>query len=275
MSRWSSVSVTAHYTGQVWVRQGLPWAELFDTGVGRALYAAGELLFAPARQAGFTTPPEFLVQRHLMLDALLTELAPSQLIELGAGLSPRALAFADAHGLPALDIDLPAMVQLKRRRLGPLAPTSYRALALDVLATEDFASALAPYLRCAAGNGSVVVITEGVIPYFPLDLQQRLFSRIASLLRHLGGGIYLTDVHHQKEVDRLGAFASTFRTVLSGLSRTRLPRMISDEAEGRERFAKAGFDALTLHRPAAFHAAVTLPRKQRDSGLAIYQATIA
>lgn len=246
----------------------------FDTSIGRALYAAGELLFAPARQAGFTTPTEFLVQRHLMLDALLGELRPRLLIELGAGLSPRALAFADALGRPALDIDLPAMVQLKRRRLGALAPNSYRALALDVLATEDFANALAPYLRGAAGEGPVIVITEGVIPYFPLALQQRLFSRIAALLRHVGGGYYLTDVHHQEEVDRLGAVASTFLTVLSGLSRTRLSRMIADEQDGRARFASAGFDALTIYRPADFRGAVALPKKRRDSGLAIYQGRV-
>lgn len=270
MSRYSSISITAHYTGQAWVRQGLPWAEFFDTSRGRALYALGELFFTPARRAGFSTPPEFLVQRHGIIDALVAEARPAQLIELAAGLSPRALAFADT-GRPALDVDLPAMVELKRRRLGGHAPPSYRALAVDLIAANDYHQAFSPYLRPLSPT---VVITEGLVAYFPLPQQQQIFDRVAALLRRLGGGRYITDIHHQAVIDRLGPVAGTFRGLLSVLSRSRQPRLIPDEEVGRRMFASAGFDALEIHHPESFRSRLDLPNPRRDSGLVVYEASI-
>ena len=38
MSRWETISITAHYTGQVWVQEQLPWAGLFDSFTGRAMH---------------------------------------------------------------------------------------------------------------------------------------------------------------------------------------------------------------------------------------------
>jgi hypothetical protein len=271
MSRYSSISITAHYTGQAWVRQGLPWAEFFDTSRGRALYALSELFFAPARRAGFSTPREFLVQRHRIIDALVAQSRPAQLIELAGGLSPRALAFADSVGKPALDIDLPAMVELKRHRLGPHAPPSYRSLAVDLIAATDYAQALSPYLQPLSPT---VVITEGLVAYFPLTVQQQIFDRIAALLRRLGGGSYITDIHHQQAIDRLGPVGRTFRTLLSLLSRNRQPRMIPNEDVGRRMIASAGFDELTIHHPQSFRSQLDLPDPERDSGLVIYEARI-
>ncbi|PID38811.1 MAG: hypothetical protein CSB49_03630 [Proteobacteria bacterium] len=271
MSRYSSISITAHYTAQAWVRQGLPWAEFFDTTQGRALHALCEVFFAAARRAGFSTPSEFLVQRHRIIDALVAEACPAQLIELGAGLSPRALAFADSSGGPALDIDLPAMVELKRQRLGGHAPPSYRALAVDLVAANDYTQALSPYLKPVSPT---VVISEGLVAYFPLPRQQQIFDRVAALLRRLGGGRYITDIHHQQTVDRLGATARVFRTLLSLLSRNRQPLQIPNEAVGRRMIASAGFDELSIHDPQSFRSQLDLPNPERDSGLVVYEATI-
>ena len=88
----SRISPTAHYTGYVWVREGLADPRM-ATRSGRILHA----LMAPVARmgsrffAGYTLD-DTLLQRHRIIDALLDgEIAAGAraVVEIAAGLSPR------------------------------------------------------------------------------------------------------------------------------------------------------------------------------------------
>lgn len=271
MSRWDSISITAHYTAQIWVRARLAWAWPFDTSRGRLMYHSTKPLFSSMTRAGLTTPPEFCIQRHRIMDARLPELRPAQVVELAAGLSPRGLAFAHRHRVPCLDVDLPSMVAAKKSMLAGRAPEHYAQHPLDLLASEDYARDLQPALQRVAPT---VVITEGLLPYFSADQVQQIFDRIAALLRWCGGGTYLTDIHHQDAVDRLGPTAKLFRWGLHAFSRTPQKKLIPSFEQGQQMVLAAGFDRAEGHHPSQWHQALSLPLPRKDSGLMIYEAQL-
>lgn len=270
-TEWDSISITAHYTAQVWAQEHLPWAWRFDTRKGRAFYAAVEPLMALASQAGLTTPHDFLVQRHRIIDALVARWRPAQLLDLAGGLSPRCLAYSHKYGGLCTDVDLERMIALKAKLVGGDAPGSYRQAALDLVASQNYVADLGPAL---ARVGPTVVITEGILPYFSLEQQRHVFSRVAALLRWCGGGAYLTDVHHQQEADRLGGITAVFRWGLSRVARSPQHPMIPDEAAGRGWLSQAGFDEVAVHDPATWQRELDLPLRRHGVGLRIYEARV-
>lgn len=271
MSRWDSISITAHYTAQIWVRNGMPWSWPFDTWRGRLMYNLSEPLFDWATRAGLNTPMQFCIQRHRIIDQLLAEHRPAQVVELAGGLSPRCLAYSQAQGVPCLDVDLPAMVHAKAGLLGDRAPDSYRGQALDLIESDDYVADLGAALKRVSPT---VVVTEGLLSYFDAERRQHIFDQIGALLRWCGGGAYLTDMHHQEAVDRMGPVGSAFRTALHQLTNTAQSRLIQDMDEGRADLGRAGFDQVTGHDPKAYEDSLGLVVKDTSVGLTVYEATL-
>ena len=271
MSRWDSISITAHYTGQIWVRAGMPWSWPFDTWRGRAMYNLSEPLFNMATRAGLNTPLQFCLQRHRILDHLVEQHRPAQIVELAGGLGPRSLAFAQKLDVPCLDVDLPDMVAFKGHLLGARAPTSYRQHALDLIESDDYVADLGDALQRVSPT---VVVTEGLLPYFDAPRRQHIFEQIAALLRWTGGGAYLTDMHHQEAVDRMGPVGFAFRTALHHMTDTVQATLIQDMDQGRAVMQAAGFSEVRGHDPATFADSLGVIVKDRSSGLTIYEATL-
>ena len=270
MSRWDTISITAHCTAHIWARNGLPGAEAFDTLRGRVLYSMAHPFFVMASALGVTAPHEFCLQRHRLIDALIDRSGAEQVIELACGLSPRCLALARATRIRCVDVDLPEMLRLEARLAGADLPPGYVQAELDLMEGADYAEALGPALRW---DPRTVVIAEGLLSYFDLRAQQLIFDRVAALLAACGGGRFLADVHHQEDVDRLGVMVTLFRGALGVLTRTTPQPMIRDEAEGDEMLRRAGFVEVIAHRPSDWAAALDLPVRARDSGLRVYEAT--
>ncbi|MCC6749874.1 MAG: class I SAM-dependent methyltransferase [Deltaproteobacteria bacterium] len=271
-SRWKSISFTAHYTGQVWVRAGISGSEAFDTALGRLLRGASVPVFALGRRLGYPSLEELMLQRHRMIDALVEELAPAQLVELAAGLSPRATALAARRGIPCLEADLPDMVALKRELLGERRPAGHQLAALDLLASRDYAADLGTALVARAPT---VVVTEGLITYFSLAQQEGIFARVAALLRHCGGGTYLAEAYHRELEAGLGVAARVVRWGVHTLSRTPEATQIPNSATGVAMLRRAGFDRVALHRPADWTARLGLPPPSVEAGLVVYAASVS
>jgi hypothetical protein len=116
-----AISPTAHYTGRVWLRNGLS-DPAFATWEGQVLYAATAPLLAAAKLAGAPTLEAFLLARHHLIDEILTEGIEdgsiSQIVEIAAGLSPRGLRFTREHpDITYVEADLPGMAERKRAAL--------------------------------------------------------------------------------------------------------------------------------------------------------------
>lgn len=242
------IGPTAHYTAYVWRRLGLPYAEHLATPTGAALYwgffALGE--WTTRVVPGVPTMRNYLAYRHLLIDALVEELAPDRLVELGAGLTPRTVQWALDRGIDTIDVDLPEMIDVKRRALaGMPAPLRqrlgerHRLLGLDVL-DAAFDGRLAAAL---AGAERPVVVAEGLVSYFDLEARRAMFGAVARALRAVGGGAFIVDLHTAVAQARVGGATRALRTAIRALTRrSHALDPFADAAAYERALVDAGFD---------------------------------
>jgi len=269
------IGPTAHYTAYVWYRAGLPHAEHFVTREGAVLYwgffALGEWLtrVSPA----VPSMREYLEVRHRLIDAVVEERRPGCVVELGAGLTRRAVTWAADRGVPSVEVDLPHMVEAKRRGLAR-APAELRArlrgrhtvTAVDVLGPR-FGPRLAELI---AGRPRPVVIAEGLLSYFDASERAGVLAAVARALREAGGGTLVCNLHTATEQARVGRAARVLRLAIRGLTgHRRALDPFADAAELRRAFARAGFDGVHEASPQAYvHRQPRLARL-RSAGLVV------
>jgi len=241
------IAPTAYFTAQAWARGGFARAELFDTWLGRALYDGYRVSTLPARAVSPALGRfvAFLWLRHQWIEARLREIAPETVVEIGAGLSPRGLAWAEADPtLTYIELDLPALVAEKRRRLrGRTPPSNYRLASVDLLApgfVDDVMSLL-------GGNGRVAVVTEGVCDYLDFPEKRIAWANIRALLAAAGGGRYLLEVHPRERFAVYGPAAQALVRALGLLTgRDFGERLYQRSEDACAALEAAGFDAARL-----------------------------
>lgn len=249
------IGPTAHYTAYVWRRAGLPHAEHFATRQGAVLYWGFFVLGEWATRLTPRVPSmrQYLEYRHRLIDAVVARQQPGCVVELGAGLTRRAVTWAADRGVPGIELDLPAMAELKRRRLAR-APASLRARLRSLHAVHD-ADVLAPELpaRLAAllrGHVRPVIVAEGLLSYFDLAPRVRVLAGVAAALREVGGGCLVCDLHTAAAQARVGFAAHALRTAIRGLTRRRRALdPFADLPALHEALAAAGFDHSHEARP--------------------------
>jgi O-methyltransferase involved in polyketide biosynthesis len=249
------IGPTAHYTAYVWRRAGLPHAEHFATRQGAVLYWGFFALGEWATRLSPTVPSmrQYLEYRHRLIDAVVARQRPGCVVELGAGLTRRAVTWAADHGVPGLELDLPAMAAIKRRRLARLpAALQARLQSLhavhdaDVLAAQ-FPAQLAELLR---GQTRPVVIAEGLLSYFDPLPRGRVLAGVARALREVGGGHLVCDLHTAAAQAGLGVATHALRAAIRGLTRRRRALdPFADLPSLHQAFTAAGFDDSHDERP--------------------------
>ncbi len=162
----SSISFTALYTGQVWVRHGLSEPG-FRTPAGALLYGAMTPFEAVGKRLMGGNIRTFLLQRHHLIDARLETLIADhpdlQIVEIACGLSPRGSRLRARHpGIDYVEADLPDMARRKQRllaRQGALGER-HRVETVNILVADGDHS-VAALLRRLDPARPVAVITEG------------------------------------------------------------------------------------------------------------------
>ena len=246
------IGPTAHYTAYVWHRLGLPYAELFSTRTGAALYwsffAAGEWMTRLSDRV--PSMRDYLEYRHRLIDAVVQSADPDRIVELGAGLSRRGITWAVQRDIDVYELDLPAMIAAKRRALRA-APDRVRGVAqrrlhlreVDVL-DDAFGTELEAMCRGAARP---VVIAEGLLSYFDPPDRARVVAGVAAGLSAAPGGVFLCDLHTKAAQAQVGRAASVLRFAIRAITRRRRAIDPYASAEALERaFVDAGFDAIEI-----------------------------
>ena len=249
----AAISPTAHYTGEVWRRNGLSHPAL-ETIEGRVLHGAAQPLLIASRILGGPTLEDFLLARHKLIDRLLDDAIDSgqvgQVIEIAAGMSPRGLRMTERHpGLLYIEADLPGMAARKRDALAK-AGAPHRVADLDALADAGPQSlaALADGLDASIGTA---IVTEGLINYFPREAVDGIWRRIAGALSRFPAGLYVSDLHLGSENDDRPSRA--FLAMLSAFVRGRVHMPYEDEQEAVAALRSAGFRDAELHRGTEAH----------------------
>jgi O-methyltransferase involved in polyketide biosynthesis len=237
------IGIPAYFTSHAWVEARFEYAHLFETTKGRLMFSALEPLF---NILGFLGPAvrlhnEYLFVRHYAIEEGLRRIKPSCIVEIGAGLSPRGIAFATADpDLRYIEVDLPNMVAAKRSALGGFeCPQNYFLGTTDLLA-EDFAETLPEMPR---PGDSVAVVTEGVTDYFNMPEKRKAFRNVRSLLQAHGGGSYLLDIYARENFPRLPFLTKTFTRTLGRMVGRSFDDQLFERVDDACRFlVGCGFD---------------------------------
>ncbi len=253
MSPSDNISPTAHYTGEVWRRNGLshPW---LATREGRVMFDALHPLNAVSAALGGPSLETYLLARHRAIDALLERAIErhgvTQVIEVAAGLSPRGWRFANRYGdrLTYVEADLPAMAQRKRRALQRIGSLSehHRLAELDALRSAGPGS-LTELAGDLDPDRGLAIITEGLLGYLPTDAVLDLWRRMAHTMSDFPSGRYISDLHL---ASAQSPAVRAFRVALSAFVRGRV-YLHFDEAEDAEQQLRACGFATAAVRPAA------------------------
>lgn len=273
------ISPSAHYTGYVWYRHRLA-DPAFVTPFGRFVH---KLLWPVTwgARAGFGLDIEaFLLQRHLQIDAQLTEAIERrgvrQVVEIACGLSPRGRRFCSRYPeLQYLEADLPAMAARKRLLLhgeGWL-DSRHQVRAVDILAERGNQS-LASLLASLDRSQPVVVITEGLVNYFPLELIEGFWSRLATGLSDFPEATYLTELYPDlREHPRYRQLRWGVE-LIGRLTRGSYPLHYRDHAEIVTGFQRCGFAQVQVLDPSADAGSLGLPAARLPGLVRVIQAQV-
>ncbi|HEY2259225.1 MAG TPA: class I SAM-dependent methyltransferase [Solirubrobacteraceae bacterium] len=244
-----AISPTAHYTGQVWLRNGLSHPRL-GTIEGRVLFDALHPVMVASGAFGGPSLESYLLARHRAIDALLGRAIEAgsitQVVEVAAGLSPRGWRFARHYGdrLTYVEADLPAMAARKRRALEQIGSLGQRHRVEDLDALrDDGPGSLAALAAGLDRSQGLAIITEGLLGYLAPDAMASLWRRFAATLSEFAGGRYISDLH-LGSVQNLAVRG--FRLVLSAFVRGRVYLHFHDAAEAEAALRAAGFASASV-----------------------------
>lgn len=259
----SSISFTAHYTGQVWACHGLSHPA-WQTTLGKGLYGALGPFEWCARKIIGTDFRTFLLQRHLLIDHLLHQAIAKhpnlQVVEIACGLSPRGQRFCSQYpNLRYIETDLPSMARRKNallRKQNLRSPLHY-ATPVDVFAKGRH-SINAVFSEHLHNNAPVLVITEGLVNYFPLATITPVWQQLAHTLQQYPAGYYLSDNYLLNEQRFAGTIGKLSR-VLGTAARSKVSFHFAGEAEIASYFQQLGFSETHLYNPAEYYRTLSLP----------------
>lgn len=273
------ITPSAHYTGYVWYRHQLA-DPAFATAFGRWVHGCVAPINWGARIGFGLNIEDFLLQRHLLIDARLTQAIESrgvtQVVEIACGLSPRGRRFRERYPqLTYLEADLPPMAARKSallREQGWL-DGKHRVRAVDILA-EQGEQSLAALLSELDPDRPVAVITEGLVNYFQRPVIEGFWRRLSSVLRVFPEATYLTELypdlreHPRYRQIRWGV------GLIGKLTRGGYPLHYRSAEEIEQAFVGCGFGRVAVLDPQVDGAGLGLPKGRMPSLVRVIEARV-
>jgi len=272
----SRISISAHYTGYVWYKNGLSDPR-YVTPLGRL----SNVLFSPVNgllkvMAGAHIDT-FLLQRHLMLDHLLCQLIENegveQVVELASGLSPRGFRLTEKYPqISYLETDLPDMAAHKAQLLNKLnRPTRHGVRSCNIL-EADGPDSIASVLNELDPTKKVIVITEGLVNYFPLPVIREVWSRLAKNLKRFPDAYYLTDLYPNLTEHPSYRYVKMAQKMVGVLTRGEWPLHYNNDQEIKDGFIEDDFYIAEVYNPSQFLDDLKLPPSKKESLVRIVKA---
>lgn len=279
----SRISITAHHTGFTWYAYGLGPKELATPAGALLFHSLHPFMRAGRALLGLADLETYLVQRHIILDHLMDrevrENGAVQVLEMASGLSPRGLRLLARNpdrGISYVEADLPAMAARKRRVLkqnGLLAP-GHSVTEVNILAESGPDSMEAVFAKHLNPGQRSIILTEGLINYFPLPVVLALWRRIAALLASSGGGIYLSDNMPDLSSWLRRRLIRPAKRMVEILARGRTHLHFTRDAQAEQALLFAGFTLARVHRPESFFTSLPIPQSRRPSFIRVLEASI-
>lgn len=265
------ISPSAHFTGYVWYRHQLADAA-FMTGFGRFVHGLLSPITWGARVGFGLDIEQFLLQRHLQIDAQLTaaieQRGVCQVVEIACGLSPRGRRFTARYPqLRYLEADLPVMAARKRLLLNAQGwlGSQHQVRAVDILA-EDGNKSLGALFAELDRTKPLVVITEGLVNYFELPLIEAFWTRLAEQLRVFPHAAYLTELYPDLQEHPRYRQLRWGVDLIGRLTRGSYPLHYRNDQAITQGFQRCGFSEVIVFDPSMTSQALGLA-PSRNAGL--------
>lgn len=273
----SSISFTAHYTGQVWYRNGLS-AEPFYTRQGDIYYR----LLAPFEVVGGrivgTNIRESLLQRHFLIDHLIekaiTKDGCTQVLEIACGLSPRGWRFTSRFPqLKYVEADLPDMARDKEALLRENGSLGERHKVVTCNILVDGPESLENVVsREFDTTKPLLVITEGLVNYFDLETISGFWQRLQNVLKKFPSGRYFTDNYPLLEDHPFRKLMQFLGNSLGAISRSNVRWHFSSDDKMKQHFIGLGFTQAIAHDPRDYYETLAIPRTRSQPLVRILEA---
>jgi O-methyltransferase involved in polyketide biosynthesis len=248
----AKISPTAHYTGYIWVKNGLS-DERLRTKQGVILFKLLQPLMKFSSLRNGPTLEDFLIARHQLIDyhleAAIESGSITQIIEIAAGLSPRGLRFAKKYGskITYIEADLESMSKCKKQLIGDsIDSVHHQIVTIDALA-QSGPNSLSELVEKLLKQNGLAIVTEGLVNYFDESNARIIWKNFSQALSQFPTGLYLSDIHLGKQ--NKGRTARIFSRMLSIFVRGGVYLHFKTREDAEKALIECGFKFAKLHKP--------------------------
>lgn len=248
LSQHRHISFTAHYTGYIWYKMGISHP-VFATSKGKFLAKLVHPLESWAEKNVGGSMRTTLKQRHQMIDdhlSTLIEQHPNlQVLEIACGLSPRSWNFRQKYPeINYRELDLPEMAKTKTHALKIIDQSSPEVLTGDIFSDE-----LAQVFSVFDPSKPLVIISEGLINYFNLNMLKKLLKGINTYASNFSELHYLSDIYPEPVKNKLANFIWTCSKLLKFMSRSAFTFHFQSPPALQQFFQNTGFEHIEVKQP--------------------------
>ncbi len=264
-----NIPVSALYTSATWHWGKLPCADLVMPEGAKSLFRAVNIYMVLYR---WLNPKKFslqhmLLHRHTAINRLLANAACPQVIEIAAGFSPRGSRVSEDPSVDYVEVDLPEVVELKRKQLQNsadgrrvLTRKNFRLQPGDVTQLDFSTFAQLP----------TFIVTEGLMMYFNREQQLNIWRNFANHIKACGGEyafdyIPLDDEPPRSALGKLFSFVRSLwlKPTYAYDERTRV--QIADDLRA------AGFSQVDIYNSADIAREWQLPQAEIPTRVIVYR----
>jgi O-methyltransferase involved in polyketide biosynthesis len=249
------ISPTAHATSYAWDLLDIPYSKYFTDPNYKLFFKILRFFAFPYFANKKNDYIYFMLEpRHRAIDYFITSKFPyNQIIEFACGLSPRGMKFAEDKEITYIESDLPKMLEMKKQKVEEIYQKknikrpNHQFIATDLL-TDNVSEVVSPLIN---KNEKLIVITEGLTPYFDMEHLKKIFINIYRILKDNGGGVYITDIYHEEDMAR-NILNNKIMSTAVKLIKADFHLDIDNGDEGEAFFKECGFDFVEMINPLHF-----------------------
>ncbi len=264
----SRISISAHYTGYIWYKNGLSHPQ-FVTPMGRAAYWALKPMNIFMQRMVGASIDTFLLQRHFVLDHLVEQAIAEgfeQIVELAAGLSSRGYLIKQAHPhIHYVEGDLQGMSVRKAELLDALGrPEGHETKVCNIL-DESGPQSIESLLAGLDKSKKTLIITEGLVNYFDLATIRKVWARMAQALKVFPQGRYITEVYPNLEQHPSYKYVQVAQKVVGFFTQGEYPLHYNSNEAMQQGFLADGFATVNVTAPEDYYNQLDMPTSSRQS----------
>lgn len=264
----SRISISAHYTGYIWYKNGLSHPQ-FVTPMGRAAYWALKPMNVFMQTMIGASIDTFLLQRHFVLDHLVEQAIADgyeQIVELAAGLSSRGYLIKQSHpSIHYVEGDLPGMSARKTELLDKLGrPADHITQPCNIL-DESGAQSIEALFDGLDKTKKTLIITEGLVNYFDLPTIRKVWSRLALVMKDFPQARYVTEVYPKLEQHPSYRYVKVAQKVVGFFTQGEYPLHYNSNEAMQQGFLEDGFSTVNVTAPEDYYETLDMPTSSRQS----------